>query len=129
MQVKFYINATTGENMNEIIHYATGGTIDSAWHTEKDTAVTRQLSSSAELLTQAFITPIVSRSEVLCLKDSREISKHDMERIAASICETSESRNLVTSGTYLMPDMARKVANHAMSSTFDRHNKRGAKAK
>jgi L-asparaginase len=96
-----------------IEHVATGGTIDSIWSPERDTAVPAQVSVSAEYF--QFLSrhgyPEI-QSEVLMLKDSREITIDDKKRIALRIAESAIRHAIVTSGTYLMTDVGRRIQSH-----------------
>lgn len=103
--------------MFEVVHFATGGTIDSHWDGAEDTAVPNTVSIIPEHLKRVTSTPI--RSTTIFLKDSRKISLADQERVADHVTETAGNRILVTAGTYLMADIGRAIAQHPMSRHFD----------
>ena len=97
-----------------------GGTIDSEWVAEHDTAETRSQST-----VQDYLNWIAKRngfagvrSTILALKDSRQISLSDRKEFADKIVESPANRILLTSGTYLMPEIARPIAKHLLASSF-----------
>ena len=96
-----------------IEHLATGGTMDSIWSPEKDTAVPAQVSMAAEYF--QFLArhgyPEI-QSEVLMLKDSRDIEIEDKKLVARRVAESAVPRAIVTSGTYLMTDIGRRIQAH-----------------
>jgi L-asparaginase/Glu-tRNA(Gln) amidotransferase subunit D len=96
-----------------IEHIATGGTMDSVWSPEKDTAVPAQVSMAAEYL--QFLSrhgyPDIP-SEVLVLKDSRDIEIEDKKLVARRVAESAVRKAIVTSGTYLMTDIGRRIQAH-----------------
>ena len=111
--------------MPNIEHFATGGTIDSVWVPEKDTAQVADYSVTGEYL--RFLGQYgfdLIPSTTLLLKDSREISVPMQDQMAASLAESSAKRLLVTSGTYLMPDIARSLSSHVMAQHFPSYGKR-----
>src|ERR1700677_2376164 len=94
--------------LNKYHFFATGGTIDSEWVAEHDTAETRSESTVAEYLNwlanrYGFVGV---ESTILALKDSRQITLEDRRKFAAKIVESPANRILLTSGTYLMPEIA-----------------------
>ncbi len=110
---------------NEVRHLITGGTMDSTWHPERDTAVPAAISTSAAYLSwmeSHGVEPMTH--EQLMLKDSRETTLDDRDLLAAKIAEASANRLLVTSGTFLMPDMAREAADHDMARFYPQLGKR-----
>lgn len=94
-----------------IHHIATGGTLDSIWSPERDTAVPASRSSVQDYMTQtARLTGVTS--ETLFLKDSREITVADKEGVVNAVSESANRRVIVTCGTYLMTDIGRRIAKH-----------------
>jgi L-asparaginase len=97
-----------GENKaEETIHFIlTGGTIDSYYDPSKDTAVPHEAS-----IIPSFIemTRIYQPTEftTICMKDSRELKREDLEQIQQTIEESPHKKFLITHGTYTMPDTAR----------------------
>jgi L-asparaginase len=57
-------------------------------------------------------------------QDSREISMTERADVANRVAESLRRRVLLTVGTYLMPDIAREVTNHAMAQYFKEHGKK-----
>jgi len=101
---------------------STGGTIDSYWAPEKDTAITRRTSIIPEALRAATHRQITS--ETPFLKDSREITGNDKRMVAAMAMEGPENRIIITSGTYLMPEVASRIAKHPMAEHLISFNKK-----
>ncbi len=95
------------EGIAETMHLATGGTIDSYWDAAQDTAVPNSRSVIPEYLAEALRINLPSRT--LFLKDSRHINRTDKGAVVDAVTESTHSRLIITSGTYLMPDVARKV--------------------
>lgn len=93
--------------LSETMHLATGGTIDSHWDAAKDTAVPNQSSVIPDYFRDALRVGLPSRT--LFLKDSRDITRGDKLSVVDAVTESTHSRVIITSGTYLMPDVARKV--------------------
>jgi len=84
----------------------TGGTIDSFYDGTKDNVVTSGESILPEVM--GLIkpsTPLVFST--VCMKDSRNLSKHDLANILETIQQSKYSKIIVTHGTYTMPDTAR----------------------
>jgi L-asparaginase len=109
----------------EIRHVGTGGTIDSLWVPEMDTAAPARTSTSAEYLDWMGgmgLDPI--SHDILFLKDSRETTLDDRDLLAAKIAEARSNRILATSGTFLMPDMAREARDHNMAQFYPKLGKR-----
>lgn len=88
----------------------TGGTIDSIWSGAKDTVVV----SGNSVLPEYFAE--LSKNLVLydelhfneaCMKDSRQITDDDRNRMLQLIKSTDAKKILITHGTYTMPDTAR----------------------
>jgi L-asparaginase len=110
---------------NEIRHIGTGGTVDSIWVPEMDTAAPAKTSTSAEYLdwmSGIGLDPV--SHDTLFLKDSRETTLADRDLLSAKIAEASSKRILVTSGTFLMPDMAREARDHNMAEFYTKLGKR-----
>lgn len=89
------------------IHFViTGGTIDSYYDGTKDTVVPYKHSTIPSYLNGIKLYQKLKFTEV-CMKDSRALTKTDMNNIL-KIVEKSPSRKIIiTHGTYTMPDTAR----------------------
>lgn len=89
------------------IHYIiTGGTIDSYYDGSQDTAVPNQQS-----IIPSFIESLKLYSEgvftEVCMKDSRNLNRGDLNNVLKTIEESSHKKIIVTHGTYTLPDSAR----------------------
>jgi len=84
----------------------TGGTIDSAWDGIKDTAVVNRHSIIPHYFKKLVIYPAIKFTEI-CMKDSREISQKDLNKITQTIQKSKNKRFIITHGTYTMPDTAK----------------------
>lgn len=103
--------------MTSFLHLATGGTIDSAWDPAADTARPRATSIIPQYLEKAArIRGVVS--ETLFMKDSRETTIADRRHVADRVAETSADRVIVTGGTFLAGDIARRIEKHPMATHF-----------
>lgn len=90
-----------------LIHFIiTGGTIDSCYDGTKDTVVPLKKS-----VIPAFMATIRPSNEFvfeqLCMKDSRQLTPTDVDRILAAVQKSKHPRIIITHGTYTMPDTAR----------------------
>ncbi len=113
------------QQVDQILHLASGGTIDSHWDGSADTAVPNRESIIPDYLQNVARLENVD-SETLFLKDSRQITLADQDRIAERVADCSRKRLLLTIGTYLMPDVARVISRHPASKSFDLLDKRVA---
>lgn len=104
-----------------IMHYATGGTADSVWSPQDDTAVAKKETEVGRYFDEleSLNYPGVD-TETLLLKDSRNISVQERREIAQRVAETRRRRVIVTSGTFLMPEIGRHIARHGNRVHFDR---------
>ncbi len=89
------------------IHFIiTGGTIDSHYDGSKDTAVPNK-----ESIIPSFIESLKlyhnAEFTTICMKDSRELKREDLETILKTIEESPHDKIIITHGTYTMPDTAR----------------------
>src|SRR3989344_8241317 len=84
---------------------ATGGTIDEIGQ-DKDGKSIFSDSFVPEMLNQGRVTSAVV-SEVLMLKDSRDVTDKDREAMLQRCVACPERRILITHGTFTMPDTAR----------------------
>ena len=91
------------------IHFIiTGGTIDSFYDGTKDTAVPSkdsaipQFVKGLKLYQKSFFTQV-------CMKDSRAITKADLNKILKTIDKSPHKKFIVTHGTYTMSDSARYI--------------------
>lgn len=87
----------------------TGGTIDSHWDGKQDTAVTNEHSGIPAFFQSLILYADVAFKEV-CMKDSRQLTREDVETVKESIVNASQQKIIVTHGTYTMPDTAKYVA-------------------
>jgi L-asparaginase len=94
--------------MQKILLIITGGTIDSVYSPTQDTVV-----PNTQSVIPAYINDIKPyfdiRIEILCMKDSRNISNLDREKMVNLIKESDEPYVLITHGTYTLPDTARYI--------------------
>lgn len=90
----------------------TGGTIDSYSDLTQDgKIVPAQKSLVINFLKN--LKPYFSFSyKPICLKDSRDITKEDRERILKEILASKNQYILITHGTYTMPETARFLEKH-----------------
>ena len=89
----------------------TGGTIDSYYEITKDTVVPNEESVVPRYLNDLNLHETV-KTTVVAMKDSRDLTKTDRNKVVKAI-ESSKARNLiVTHGTYTMPDTARYLSHH-----------------
>lgn len=96
-----------------IEHIATGGTIDSIWTPEKDTARPAPTSYAADYL--RFLSDHgypSTPSTTLMLKDSQELTVADKRLIGRTVAESNAQKTIMTSGTYLLVDLGRRIQNH-----------------
>jgi L-asparaginase len=89
------------------IHFIiTGGTIDSYYNASKDTAVPNK-----ESIIPSFMESLnlYQKTEftTICMKDSRDLKRDDLENVQKAIENSSHSKIIITHGTYTMPDTAR----------------------
>lgn len=99
--------------LSDIEHIATGGTIDSVWSPERDTARPGKTSMASEyfqFLAQHGYPGV--RSDVLMLKDSRDITVEDKHIIAQRVAESPVPSAIVTCGTYLMTEVGRRIQSY-----------------
>ena len=109
---------------SEIFHLATGGTIDSYWNAPSDTALPNRETVVERYLREAVRFRGVA-SETLFMKDSRQVTPAMQDQAADRIAEVPYDRMLVTSGTYLMPDIGRTIKRHpGVKGTFDSLDRR-----
>lgn len=93
----------------ETIHFVlTGGTIDSFWNGKKDTAEVASKSCVPDYIDSLKLHENIEFTEV-CMKDSREIVKADMDNVLKTIEKSPHKKFIVTHGTYTMPDTARFI--------------------
>ena len=89
---------------DETIHFVfTGGTLDSWYDGAKDTVVPHKHSVVPKYLKGMKVHERCEYTEV-CMKDSRDINKEDMENVLKAVEESKHKRIIITHGTYSMPD-------------------------
>jgi L-asparaginase len=94
------------KRLDTIQFILTGGTIDSYYKGEIDTAVPNKHSVIPNYLKGLKLYLNLEFTEI-CMKDSRSLTKQDLKRICKEI-ERSPCKNIIiTHGTYTMPDTAR----------------------
>jgi L-asparaginase len=95
-----------GEKTFTINFVITGGTIDSFYDGSKDTAVPNK-----ESIIPSFIGSLKlyhgTEFTTVCMKDSRDLKREDLENVLKTIEESKHNKIIVTHGTYTMPDTAR----------------------
>ena len=84
----------------------TGGTIDFTWSGKVDTAVAGQHSYLPEFFKSIDLYDDLEFSE-LFIKDSRNLTREDVEKILEEIEKSKNLKIIMTHGTYTMPDTAR----------------------
>lgn len=94
------------ENTVEII--ITGGTIDSVWNAQRDTATPSEHSSLPSYFQQLKLYTKIIFTEV-CMKDSREITADDVKHVYEAVENSTSNKIIITHGTYTMPDTARYI--------------------
>lgn len=96
---------------NQIHFIITGGTIDSYYETTKDTVVPNKISVIPDYL-KSLKTHIKNSFKVICMKDSRDISKKDRQLILKEILESKSKNFIITHGTYTMGETAKFINSH-----------------
>lgn len=86
----------------------TGGTIDSAWFPQGDTAKVTE-HSSIPLYFQGLKLDEEPKFDELFMKDSRELTQDDVNKIILTVEESEYKEFIVTHGTYTMADTARLI--------------------
>lgn len=84
----------------------TGGTIDSVWNAQKDTATPSEHSSLPNYFKQLKLYKEIIFTEA-CMKDSREITQEDQKHICSIVEQSICNKIIITHGTYTMPDTSR----------------------
>ena len=87
----------------------TGGTIDSAFNEQVDTATPYTKSVVPSYFTETLGIQIAEPSFVfreICMKDSRELRPEDIGAMMQESVNQSHKAQLLTAGTYALPDLA-----------------------
>lgn len=93
--------------LKKTIHFIiTGGTIDSYYDPIKDAAVPNEKSIIPQFVKSLKLYNSVEFTEI-CMKDSRDIVKEDLNKILNAIEKSPNKNIIITHGTYTMPDTAR----------------------
>lgn len=93
--------------MSNSIHLLiTGGTIDSHYEGSLDTVKPAEKSVIPGYVKGLKLYFDVEFTEV-CMKDSRDLSREDMDQILNTIENSKHKKILITHGTYTMPDTGR----------------------
>lgn len=92
---------------NQTIHFIlTGGTMDSHYSGIKDTAVTNSKTVIPDFIQSLKLYEKTIFTEV-CMKDSRDLTKVDLQNILNSIEKSKCKKIIIIHGTYTMADTAR----------------------
>lgn len=92
---------------SDTIHFImTGGTIDSYYDGTKDTAVPKEHSVLPNFIAGLKLHIPTVFTEV-CMKDSRSITKNDLEEVKKTIETSGSTKIIVTHGTFTMGDTSR----------------------
>ncbi len=93
--------------MNKDIHFIiTGGTIDSVFSAEHDSIVVNNYSVITDYLQTTIKPHIRLTSEILTLKDNRDITDNVRREMLESIKKAKAQAIVITHGTYTMPETA-----------------------
>lgn len=84
----------------------TGGTIDSHYDASKDTCVPNETSIIPSYFKSLRLYSHIEFATI-CMKDSRELTMNDLDKILQTIEKSPCDKILITHGTYTMPDTAR----------------------
>lgn len=96
-------------NNNSTVHFIiTGGTIDSRWDGKQDTAVPNKETYLPEFFEGMDLYVETNFTEI-CLKDSRNLTQADVQRVLEEIEKSESTHIIITHGTYTMPDTARYI--------------------
>lgn len=97
--------------------FITGGTIDLVWYKPATDEWEYKDSFIPKMLKQAHAPSGIS-TEKLMLKDSREITEEDRALILKKCSECSESRIVITHGTFTIPETARFLGEKVKGKTI-----------
>jgi len=84
----------------------TGGTIDSHYEGSVDTVVPRKKSIIPKYIKSLQLYQEIEFSEI-CMKDSRDLTKQDLQNICVAVEKSRCKKIIITHGTYTMPDTAK----------------------
>ena len=93
-------------NKSTIHFIITGGTIDSYYEGTKDTVIPLAHSAIPAFVKSLRLYQNVEFTEI-CMKDSRSMTKKDIQKVINAIQKSPHKKIIVTHGTYTMPDTAR----------------------
>jgi len=88
-----------------------GGTIDSHWEGKLDTAVTNERSVIPRFFQSLILYADVNFKEI-SMKDSRQLTPHDLTVLSEVVESAKEKKIIITHGTYTMPDTAKYLKAH-----------------
>lgn len=94
------------EGKNTIHFIMTGGTLDSFYDGSKDTVRPLEHSAVPSFIQGLKLYEKTEFTEV-CMKDSRELTQEDREKLLKIIQDSPYTKIIITHGTYTMPDTAR----------------------
>lgn len=90
----------------ETIHFViTGGTIDSYYEGSKDTVEVLEHSVIPKFI-ESLKLYIESEFTEVCMKDSRALTKKDMQKVLETVEKSQSKKVIITHGTYTMADTA-----------------------
>lgn len=84
----------------------TGGTIDSFYDPKVETTKLLENSIIPEYI-KSLQLYIETEFTQLCMKDSRDLTSHDLNELVEAIKKSPFQKIIITHGTYTMPDTAR----------------------
>lgn len=87
----------------QILFVLTGGTIDSYFDPKKDSIESAKSSTISDYINKMNIQ-IKPEFEKVCMKDSRDLTQKDREKILATIQNSAHKKIVITHGTYTMAE-------------------------
>lgn len=96
----------------ELAIFTTGGTIDSRSAPEMDGEVVVLKESVVGRFLSSLRLHFRHDVHSICMKDSRAITEEDRQALAEAIEQRGAKYNLVTHGTFTMPETAKYLAEH-----------------
>jgi L-asparaginase len=90
----------------------TGGTIDSVFDPSSDSILVNDRSVVQEYIEKTIKAHFKVTSEVICLKDSRQITDATRQDMVYAIQRAPSDNVIITHGTYTMPQTAEYLAKH-----------------
>jgi len=87
----------------------TGGTIDSYYEGSVDTVIPKEHSVIPQYLKSLKLYTDFTFSEI-CMKDSRDLTSQDREKIYQAVKNSKSKRIIITHGTYTIPKTAKFIS-------------------